>query len=116
MKTPEWLKPGLYGAVIGAVCVGVIGFAWGGWMTASGSNKMAMSMAHDDVIAALVPVCVDQSNKDLNRQETLTKIKDASSYKRRDVVMESGWATVPGAEKPNRDLAQACLIALKIDK
>ena len=116
MNIPEWLKPGLYGAVIGAVCVGVIGFAWGGWMTASASNKMAMSMAHDDVITALVPVCVDQSKKDMNRQTTVTKIKNASSYKRRDVVMESGWATIPGTEKPNRDLAQACLTALNLDK
>ncbi|WP_319566945.1 hypothetical protein [Cohaesibacter marisflavi] len=116
MKSPEWLKPGLYGAVIGAVCVSVVGFSWGGWMTASASNKMAMSMAHDDVIAALVPVCLDQSEKDLNRQATLTKVNSASSYNRRDVVMDSGWATVPGAEKPNRDLAQACLIALKLDK
>jgi len=29
MNTPEWLKPGIYGALIGAVFVGVVGFTWG---------------------------------------------------------------------------------------
>ena len=27
MTTPEWLKPGLYGAAIGAVAVMVLGFS-----------------------------------------------------------------------------------------
>ena len=28
MNTPEWLKPGIYGALIGAAFVGVVGFSW----------------------------------------------------------------------------------------
>jgi hypothetical protein len=28
MQTPEWLKPGLYGAACGAVALAVIGFSW----------------------------------------------------------------------------------------
>ena len=35
MQTPEWLKPGLYGAVCGAVAVAIAGFTWGGWVTAA---------------------------------------------------------------------------------
>jgi hypothetical protein len=30
------------------------------------------------------------------------------SYDRRDFVMKAGWATMPAAESPNRDLAAAC--------
>ena len=33
----------------------------------------------------------------------------------RDAVMAAGWATVPGAEAPNRDLAQACIQGLNLD-
>lgn len=115
MNTPEWLKPGIYGALIGAVFVGIVGFTWGGWVTGSSANKMAMSMAHDDVISALVPVCVDMSRSDAGRASKIATIEEASSYQKRNALMETGWATVPGAEEPNRDLAQACVAALELD-
>lgn len=115
MNIPEWLRPGIYGAVIGAIAVSVVGFSWGGWVTGSGANKMAVAMSHNDVIAALVPVCLNNSRADSNRAMKLATIKKASSYKRRDAVMEAGWATVPGAEEPNRDLAAACIDVLELD-
>ena len=115
MTTPEWLKPGIYGAVIGAVFVGIVGFSWGGWMTGGGANKMAHAMAHDDVITALVPVCLDVSRTDPDRIEQLAAIRAAKTYQRRDAVMDAGWATMPGSETPDRDLAEACLAALEID-
>lgn len=115
MNAPEWLKPGIYGAVIGAVVVGVVGFSWGGWMTAGGANRMASAMAHDGVISALVPVCLDMSLNDKDRIAKLATIRAASTYQRRDAVMRAGWVTVPGSEAPNRDLAQACIAALELD-
>jgi hypothetical protein len=42
-------------------------------------------------------------------------IRAASTYQRRDAVMSAGWATVPGTDAPNRDIAQACLAALDVD-
>ncbi|SFB16140.1 hypothetical protein SAMN05421688_3323 [Poseidonocella pacifica] len=115
MNTPEWLKPGIYGAVIGAAFVGVVGFSWGGWMTGGGANKMASEMAHDEVILAMVPVCLDMARVDPNRTTHLNAIREASSFKRRDAVMAAGWATMPGADSPNRDLAQACIEGLNLD-
>lgn len=115
MNTPEWLKPSIYGALIGAVCVGIVGFSWGGWMTGGNANKMATSMSRDDVASALVPVCLDIARTDPQRAQKLATIRKAASYKRRDAVMESGWATIPGSDSPDRDLAQACLAALEID-
>jgi hypothetical protein len=100
--------------VVGAVFVGVVGFSWGGWVTGGGATKMANSMAHDNVIAALVPVCLDRSQGDTDRVAKLTTIREASSYKRRDAVMDAGWATVPGSDAPNRDLAEACIAALDL--
>ena len=55
MTTPDWLKPGTNGALIGAVFVGIVGFTWGGWVTGSSAEKMASELAEDKVIAALVP-------------------------------------------------------------
>jgi hypothetical protein len=115
MNTPEWLKPGIYGAVVGAVFTVVAGFSWGGWVTGGGAQEMASDIANDDVIAALLPVCVDMARTDIDRVAKLATIQGASAYKRRDAVMEAGWATVPGSDAPNRDLAQACIAGLDLD-
>lgn len=115
MNSPEWLKPGIYGALLGAVFVGVVGFTWGGWMTGGGANKMASEMAGDQVIAALVPICLDMSRTDNERIAKLATIRDASSFQRRNAIMDAGWATIPGSDAPNRDLAQACIEGLDLD-
>ena len=115
MTAPEWLKPGIYGAFLGAAFVGIVGFSWGGWMTGGSANKMASEMAQDEVIAALVPVCLDLSQTDNERMAKLATIREAASYKRRDAVMATGWATMPGSDAPNRDLAQACIEGLDLD-
>ncbi len=115
MNTPEWLRPGIYGALIGAAFVGIVGFNWGGWVTGGTAQDRAMAMSRDDVVAAMVPVCLDMARTDPDRAEKLATIRAASTYKRRDALIAAGWATVPGAETPNRDIAQACLASLDVD-
>ena len=112
MKTQEWLKPGLYGAVAGAVAATIVGFAWGGWVTGGTADKMASDVARLEVVAALVPICVEQSNQDPKVVETMAQLKDASSYQRSNLLMETGWATMPGSTDPNRQVAAACMAAL----
>lgn len=116
MNIPEWVKPGLLGAVAGAIFVSVVGFSWGGWMTRADADSMAASLSNDNVIAALVPVCLDIASTDPDRAGQMETIRAAVYYKRRDAVMDAGWATVPGAEGPDRGLAAACLIALEIEE
>ena len=64
MNMPEWLKPGFFGAVVGAGALAISGFAWGGWMTSSAAEKVASEQARHAVVAALVPICVEQSSQD----------------------------------------------------
>jgi hypothetical protein len=113
INTPEWTKPGIYGAIIGAVIVAVAGFSWGGWMTAGSARELANKTAHDRVVAALVPVCVEMSRVDTDRAAKLATIRAATSYQQRSALMEAGWATVPGSDEPDRDLAQACLASIE---
>jgi hypothetical protein len=115
MTTPEWLKPGVYGAVVGAIAVMVVGFSWGGWMTGGSADEMAADLAHDKVIAALVPICLGISQDDPDRLAKMATITEATTYKRRDAVMAAGWATVPGSEAPDRNLAQACIEVLDLE-
>lgn len=115
MNTPEWLKPGLYGAAIGAVLLAGIGFNWGGWVTGGTARDRAMSLAHDDVVAALVPVCLDMALTDPDRAAHLATIRAATSFRQRDALMDTGWATMPGSADPDRDIAKLCLERLELD-
>jgi hypothetical protein len=115
MNTRELLKPGIYGALAGAVFVGVVGFTWGGWVIGGTANDRAMAMSRTDVVASRVPVCLGMARADPERADTLATIRAASTDQRRDALMAAGWATMPGTDAPDRDIAQACLAALDVD-
>ena len=112
MNTPKWLKPGLYGAAIGAITLATVGFSWGGWVTGHSANRMASDEAQAQVVAALAPICVMQSKQDPQYTQTLAALQDTASYKRRDIVMAAGWATMPGSTDPDRAVATACMETL----
>lgn len=109
MNTPEWPKPGLYGAGAGAVALAIIGFSWGGWATGAKAKQMALERAKIEVVAALVPICIDQSANDPQLAEKISLLKSANSYDRSDMVMKIGWATMPGAADSNSQAARACV-------
>ena len=67
MQTPEWLKPGLYGAACGAAALAVIGFSWGGWVTGGTARTMAADQSKAEVVTALSLICVDQSKREVER-------------------------------------------------
>ena len=109
MQKPEWLKSGVWGAVVGAVALTVVGFSFGGWVTSAKAERMASERAKSEVVAALVPICVVQAQQDPQSEQRMASLRDAASYKRRDVVIDAGWATMPGQTAPDRAVASACL-------
>ena len=108
MKTPEWLKPGLYGAACGAIALAVVGFSWGGWVTGGTARTMAADQSKIDMVAALSLICVDQSKRDPQLAERVAALKSASSWNRGDLVVKNGWATMPGATEANSQVARYC--------
>lgn len=114
MNMPVWLKPGIYGAVVGAVVVSLVGFSWGGWVSGSTASDRATAMARKSVVTAMVPVCLDMAHSDQASADKMQTIRAAETYKRRDALMATGWATMPGTDAPNRDIAQACLAELDL--
>jgi type VI protein secretion system component VasK len=108
-----WLKPGIWGAVIGCVLTMIVGFSWGGWTTHSTANQEAIKRADTAVTATLVPICLAQGKIDAAKGQKLAELKAiSSSYEQTEYVMKAGWATFPGKEDPNRDVAEACVTAL----
>lgn len=112
MNTPEWLKPGLIGAGFGAVAIAIVGFSWGGWVTGGKAEIMASNEAQAQVIAAMLPICIEQSRADPESIALLATLKDTSRYQRGAMLMKAGWATMPGATEPDRKLANACAVEL----
>ncbi len=86
----------------------VVGFVWGGWVTGGGSLKAGETMGVDAVVLRLAPICVDQFNQDPDKALKLDELKGLTSYKQVQYVQDQGWATMPGEEKPDRKVAEAC--------
>lgn len=93
------------------VCIAltmVVGFSWGGWVSASASQKAAETMAKDAVVERLAPICVAQFNQDPDNATKLNELTEMTSYQRAQYVQDQGWATISGDEKPDRKVADAC--------
>jgi hypothetical protein len=112
-QMPLWIKPVLWGAVAGSVATMIVGFNFGGWTTSGTSARLAKIQADTAVTTALVPLCIAKSKADRGGLKKMGELKAlASSYDQRDFVTKTGWATVPGSDDPNRDVAEACAAAL----
>ena len=112
MQFPEGTKSALIGAVAGAIAVSIIGFNWGGWVTGGSATDMSEEVSIAAVAMALTPYCIQKSQDDPKSVAVMADIEETSSYQRRGVIEDAGWATPLGAENPDRELAELCLIAL----
>ena len=115
MTFPEWTKPGVYGAGAGAIAISLLGFTVGGWTTSGNAQEMAQQRATEEVTLAMVPVCLNMSAADPDRVAKLAVLQDASGFGRSKAMMDTGWATLPGSDTPNRGLAEACIPGLELD-
>ena len=86
----------------------IIGFAWGGWVTGGTAREMAKVMAENAVAQRLAPICVAQFQQDPLKDQKLTELKDTGTWQRGDYVEKQGWATMPGEEKPDSNVADEC--------
>ena len=108
-----WLKPGIWGAVVGSILTMIVGFSWGGWMTSGTALQVTMKQSDAAVTAALLPICLAGEKADAGRVKKLGELTGiTSSYEQTEFVMKTGWATFPGQEDPNRAVAEACAAAL----
>ncbi len=108
MVSQSNVMPALGGAVAGAIGLAIVGFSWGGWVTASSAKTASAKMAATAVVDALAPICVKQfqvSPDFLMKQAEFAKLGtgDKTSF-----VEKGGWATMPGSDKADTKVASAC--------
>ena len=109
MKKYPSLKPGIWGAVIGAVAISVVGFSSLGWTLGSTAERMAKERAQTAVVEVLSPICVEKFRHQADAAAKLVEFaKVSGSWDRRAIIEKGGWATVPGNEAPNPAVVTAC--------
>jgi len=100
MRVPVWVKPGVWGSVVGAIAISILGFNQMGWTTGGTADRMATERANAAVVAAFVPFCVAKAQQDTDKAKLVKLGGETSSYSRRQIVMDAGWATMLGMPSP----------------
>lgn len=107
------VKPGIWGALAGAIAMTSVGF-WGmGWTTSGIAERVAQDRAQTAVTATLVPFCLAKAQQDSDSTRLVKFHADTSWYKRSQLVADSGWATMVGMTSPDYPLAHACASKLE---
>lgn len=108
MEFRSSVKPAVWGAVVGAVAISVVGFSSLGWTLGSTAERMAAARAESAVVDALTPICVAKFQNQENAATKLIEFKKAASWDQRTIVEKGGWAAMPGSDKPNSAVVIAC--------
>jgi hypothetical protein len=108
-------KTAVFWSWVGSVILTmIIGFAWGGWVTGGTAQTLAQRMAEDAVVKRLAPICVIQFKQAPGKDEKLKELEKTDSWKRSEYVEKQGWATMPGEEKPDGNVASECVRLLML--
>jgi hypothetical protein len=104
----EKIKLGSWSAIGGAVLLAVVGFNWGGWVTGGAAAAMAKDTAADAVAERLGSICVAQFNRDSDKGQKVKEMKAKDSWDTGRYIEKQSWAIMPGEDKPDSRVADAC--------
>ena len=106
----DWqkIKLGSWGAVIGSLVTMYAGFNFGGWMTTSSAAAMAKETAATAVAARLGTICLAQFNRDPAKSQKLIELKDKDTWGKGRYIDTQSWAIMPGDEKAESGVSDAC--------
>jgi len=108
MQAHQWLKPGIWGVVAGALGIMIVGFGWGGWVLGSTAERMAKDRADVAVTALLVPICVERFMGQTDSAAKLAEFQRTASWQQSQLIERGGWATATGSTNPNTAVARVC--------
>lgn len=103
-----WLKPAVWGAIVGSVIAMIVGFSWMGWVLGGTADRMAAERVNAALVVALTPSCVSRFMQQPNAAVKLRELQAIDTWRRREFVEAGGWATPNGDKAPNSSVASAC--------
>jgi len=99
---------GLWSAAGGAVALAIVGFNWGGWVTTGAAEALAKEAGANAVAERLGTICVAQFNRDSQKGQKVNEMKDKDTWEKGRYIDKQSWAIMPGAEKPESGVSDAC--------
>jgi len=104
----EKIKLGSWGAVGGALVTMYVGFQVGGWTTNGTAVAMAKETAATAVAERLGTICVAQFNRDTAKSQKLIEMKNKDTWDIGRYIDKQSWAIMPGDEKAETGVSDAC--------
>lgn len=104
----EHIRPFGWGIALGAAALLALLFATGWMVTASAASDAARASAEKAMVENLAPICVVQFKADPQNAKFLEELKAQSSWKQYQFIQDHGWATMPGSDGSDSDVARAC--------
>jgi len=101
-------------AAAGAMVITLLGFLAFGWTPGSVAAADAKKAADAAVIVVLAEICQHQFNTDPDLEANTRAMNAQSSFGQGGHLERGGWAVMPGAEKPVKDVGRACADLLDI--
>jgi pimeloyl-ACP methyl ester carboxylesterase len=115
MKLPVETKPVLWGIAGGAIAAAIVGFSWGGWVTASTAAAKRDATGRRCLSLWLLHRSASKDSSALRTSRPIWPRSRRSIHGREgDFIEKGGWATIPGskATEPVSGVAKACALLL----
>ena len=87
----------------------MVGFAWGGWVTASGAQRLVADARQDTRDRLAAGICVARFEAAPDAAQKLAALKATVRWKQSDFIAKGGWLTIPGISGPLSDAGSMCL-------
>jgi len=104
----EKIKLGSWSAIGGAAVLAFVGFNYGGWVTSGSAAAIAQDVAADAVAERLGTICVAQFNRDSDKGEKVKEMKGKDPWDKGRYIEKQSWAIMPGDDKADSRVADAC--------
>ena len=103
-ETGTKIKYGIWSFISGSIFAIVLGFAWGGWVTAGTAEELT----GDAVVASQADICVAQFMMASDNEAKLAEFKAMQSWNHGEFIRKGGWDKMPGQEVANYPVSGAC--------
>lgn len=104
----QTIKTVLWSAIGGALVWWIVLSAGFGWQSAGSVEQQAVERADTAVLDVLAPICVARFHQDAENEAKFKALKEVSSWNQADYVVKQGWATMPGTDALESQIAKAC--------
>lgn len=102
------IRVGLWSAAGGAISAMMIGFNYGGWMTTGSAEAMAKERVTNAIAERLGTICVAQLNQDAGKIQKLSQMTSKDPWEMGRFFEKQNWVIMPGDEKAESGVAEAC--------